>query len=1302
MTRSGRRGLRFLLIVLLLGGAAIAWLRSSRGAEDLCTLARRNLPALIGLDVGIGRCELDPLTQTAILHGISLFEPGAEVPMLAADRAEVRVGAVHPIFGWVELEQIRLVRPRVNLDLSRPSTGSKPPSDCSLDALQRLEIARLDVRNAEIRLRLPGDRWVEILGGEVTWRRKRGRADIRIWAQRGRLAPRAGAELELSTLRVDARFDQDNERLEVSRAELAVDGLTFGGSGTLEGLCDPELMVEGNLFVPMSTVAHATGLEVPVEGHVWARLGATGKAAQPVLTAEVAGGGIRIDRYEPGSFQARLALDGETVRVDHFETDAGAGRVTAKGAMILGPGLPVTGEVEIEEAQFGAILARAGLQGSWVDFSSTGKVNVRGSLYPPDIRGTTELRTGPFVLATRAWDAPVATGRMLLEFQRAHITGGVRVLSNRVELEGMHVNGPNSSVVADATLHFDPDEGMFIRGEAPNLNLDDFGHIAGISWSGTGTGRFQIAGPYSNPTITSAMAMRDFEFWRFSLGVLQGRVDYADHVLSFPAASGQKGRTQYFGSGALDFSGAQIVTRAEAQIDRGYTEDLVELLLPMHENVALFQGTLDGELSGSVEMHGPTETFEGTIDLKLANTRYYDRRLGEGRAVLRFVEGERMVLERSVLKGPLGTTTVEGTWGFEGPLDYRFRLDGGSLAEVVGPERSRKLGLDAELTLVGKVLGDTDLPVVTAYLVSPEVHFADRKLGNTQLEARMQGRDLQLWGQLFDGARTNLTMKVKEPFHWSGSASLSLPEIRPLLPEGAISQGLSGSVRGSIEGKGNLRDLRGTDASARVERIALARRDFSAANEGPVELAWQGGALRVQNFVLRGPNTYLSVAGSAGPKSLDLDLHGNFDLRLLESFVPRLERSSGRVEVTAAAGGTFDAPSIAGTAEFSDARTSLRDAPVSLRGLSGRVEFSEARVLVQDVRGILNEGRMALRGDILLERFEPKRLDINLHLDEVSVRPVDYLPITASGELLLMGPPDALVLSGGIDIVKLRYDQPLVLESLLTNIQTARARVIGEDEGPRREWLAFDVAVNANGDVRIDNNLARARLRGDLRLTGTNLHPGLLGSIESMEGSQIFFRGNQFAVSQAILEFKDRRDIDPVFDLHAQTQVREYLVNMHTFGRIRDPQVILSADPDLVEADILSLLTLGVTSRDQSNAMGNASLLGEAMFNASGLDRQIERFLPRNPLLRDLSFHVSSTYNEASGFVEPTAQLESRFLTEKLQLQMSQPVVTRRGTRAQAEYRFHDRLSGQLQWDNDAANDTLNLGVDLKLKWEVE
>ena len=65
-------------------------------------------------------------------------------------------------------------------------------------------------------------------------------------------------------------------------------------------------------------------------------------------------------------------------------------------------------------------------------------------------------------------------------------------------------------------------------------------------------------------------------------------------------------------------------------------------------------------------------------------------------------------------------------------------------------------------------------------------------------------------------------------------------------------------------------------------------------------------------------------------------------------------------------------------------------------------------------------------------------------------------------------------------------------------------------------------------------------------------------------------------------------------------------------------------------------------------------------------------------------------------------QLESKFLTDQLKLGLSQP-VSGKGTRALAEYRFDDRVSAQIQWDN-VYNDVPigNLGVDLKLRWNVE
>src|SRR5512139_2746944 len=100
-------------------------LRTSVAWETACTLARRSLPELLGLDVGIGQCELDPLGQKVIIRGLSLFAPGSDTPLLAADLAEVQLGLPRPFAGKLSLDLVRVQRPRVAVDLSKPSKETR-------------------------------------------------------------------------------------------------------------------------------------------------------------------------------------------------------------------------------------------------------------------------------------------------------------------------------------------------------------------------------------------------------------------------------------------------------------------------------------------------------------------------------------------------------------------------------------------------------------------------------------------------------------------------------------------------------------------------------------------------------------------------------------------------------------------------------------------------------------------------------------------------------------------------------------------------------------------------------------------------------------------------------------------------------------------------------------------------------------------------------------------------------------------------------------------------------------------------
>ncbi|HLL55910.1 MAG TPA: translocation/assembly module TamB domain-containing protein, partial [Myxococcaceae bacterium] len=672
-----------------------------------------------------------------------------------------------------------------------------------------------------------------------------------------------------------------------------------------------------------------------------------------------------------------------------------------------------------------------------------------------------------------------------------------------------------------------------------------------------------------------------------------------------------------------------------------------------------------------------------------------------------FLNGETLDLEELRLTGPVGELTGHGRWSFDGPLDFRFRGGRLSLAELVGPDRAQRLGIGGTLNFDGRVDGDDTTPIVTLALTSPRITFAERSLGEMLLNGKVTGREMQVWGKPFTDAYASMKMSLRGLVPYDATVTLKLPEIRPLLSAGAISQGVSGVLEGVLHAKGEAREPAATTrADATLTRLTLSRGDFTAENDGDLVLHYADKRLDVASFALRGPNTRLGVSGWVDPERLDVKLEGGLDMRLFESFLPVLERTGGQLQLDANAHGRLDEPSLVGSAKLRDVRLALKDRAVAARSLVGEVEFSERGIVLQELRGILNDGRVSVRGEVKMDRFVPKTVKVDAQLDEVAFRPTEDLPLTASGQLTLEGKPDALTLTGGLDVLKLRYERPLELETLLRSAGAARATIASESAKTGKDWVRFGVTVRL-GDVRVENNLARAHLLGELKLVGTNARPGLPGTVETGPGSQAFFRGNRFTVTQGVIEFKDEKSIDPTFDLRAETQVREYLVRLHAYGRPADPKLALTSEPELVEGDVISLLTLGVISSDRnSTASASAGLATEALLNVSGLDREVQRFLPKNAVLRDLSFHVATTYNEASGLVEPAAQLESKFLTEQLKLGMTRP-VSGRGTRAQAEYRFTNGLSAQAQWDNDqrdtsSSSSIGNLGLDLKLRWEVE
>jgi translocation and assembly module TamB len=302
------------------------------------------------------------------------------------------------------------------------------------------------------------------------------------------------------------------------------------------------------------------------------------------------------------------------------------------------------------------------------------------------------------------------------------------------------------------------------------------------------------------------------------------------------------------------------------------------------------------------------------------------------------------------------------------------------------------------------------------------------------------------------------------------------------------------------------------------------------------------------------------------------------------------------------------------------------------------------------------------------------------------------------------GTPEETTVTGRLRVVRARYTADVNLERSMLELRR-RAPVPPRAYDKAGEWLRFDLQVVVDGDARIENDLVSGAVRGELTVTGNLAAPGAVGTLSMAEGSRARFRGNEFALSHAVLDLTDRNRVELALDVHGQSQVRDYQIFMHAFGPLADPQVTLTSTPPLSQPDIITLLSLGFTRRDAGAGSGVESVAtaaaAQALFSASGLDEQVRRFVPRGQMVRDLSVRITTEWSEASSQVEPRAEFESFLLRERLRLRYQAPLSGSRGQKAQAELKLGRHTALQYQWDNDnPAVDTGDHGVDLKFRWE--
>jgi translocation and assembly module TamB len=1305
--------LAFVTAVAALMTAALVALRMPWAGERLCTLAEARVRAATGLRLELRECRVEPFRLEVRASDVRLGPEGA--PVFTAEAVRARLAPVQALGRRLELAELTVTKPRVHAQVSPPAGASHDP--CPPPLLKQFRVHRLNVDEGSIDLTLPHGEHLTVARVDVRSAPVQGRRGVAALTsaavrRAGLAVAAAGVHLEAggrsfdaSEVRANADLALDLSRLDLHVATAELPGVSFAASGTVEQLCQPQLDLATSLSGDVAALLALLGRsDAQAQGRLAADVTVTGTLASPAAAGDVWLSGVAWGGYQPGDAQAHLRWSGNELRVDGLEIPATAtrGRITARGKLRFGRELGLEAEANLEDVELAEILGRLRLTGAWVTTHVSGKVRVSGTAAPLQLGGEAALDLADFHVLQHSWETRAPGEAGFLELHHARIDAPVRIDHQGVHVEDAKIRSSGGgALTARGVLHYQHALGLELATEGV-VDLSELRHLGTIPVGGL----LQLEGvtiraaPYGDPHIEGRAKASAFKFLQLDLGDVAGQVAYQQFALGISGLEGQRGETHYQADLTVDLDGPTRIVGGRYTV-RGRLRDAFEAVMPWLPDAVHARDHLDGDLSLRGTAQGRATALDATFEGELGAGQLAGRAFDGGTFGGRIQAGAAVVFDGAELRRGGGVVRAAGRVGFGRPFPWELRstFDGVALSDLALPGE-RWEGVASGTATVG---GSYEKPDVRFEVHGEKVGVYDAAAGAVALTGRLQGPLLTLTGST-PGVRLTGSARAGGGAPFQARLELDLPDAMRLAPKG-WRKGLHARVKGSGTATGLLTDLRASQAELRLDEVSLGYAEFQVEQSEPVVVALHDGRAVVRALALRGVNTQVNLSGAREANgALALDTRGAIDLRLLGDLVPGVVDPRGQLTLEAHVGGTVEEPLLVGTGQLREAGFQLRDLPVAVTGVTGELAFSQNRVIFDHLDATVGSGAAELSGELELERLVPARLHASAVLTEVPLHIPEYIPSVVSGRLEASGTWDAMALSGKLHVLQARYALPVDLERRLLEVPGKRQAAKPFDRAG--EWLSLDIALDVDGDTRIENDLVHGTLAGQLTLTGSLASVGMIGTLTMREGARANVRGNDFVLKHAVLDFSDRHKIRMSLDVHGEAQVNDYQVTLHLFGPYEAPTLQLTSQPALSQRDIVTLLSLGYTTRDAS-AAGNTTgvataAAAQALFSASGLDSQVRRFAPHGRFLGDINVRITSSYSEALGQVEPRAEFESKLLDERFRLRYQAPLANSRGQRAEAEMRLTPHTSLQYQWDNENP-DSLSggdHGLDLKLRWE--
>ena len=842
---------------------------------------------------------------------------------------------------------------------------------------------------------------------------------------------------------------------------------------------------------------------------------------------------------------------------------------------------------------------------------------------------------------------------------------------------------------------------------APRMDPSDFSSVAGYRVAGECTFGLGVSGSFPRPVLAIDVETTDLWVEDRRIGAAKGRLTLVGDSLQADrlAIAGRGGRVQITGAlglgppHALDFS---------VDLDAARLSEVFAVIGGKRPPVRL-DGLLAGNLKAGGSLQAPVLDFR----LSFSNLQVGDQLFEEGGVVGRLERGAWRLDLLEARMGP-GWLFARGEISSDLKLNlaaYSTGLRASSFTFLAGHVDVLDFRLDLNVSVKGSIRS----PSFAGWAKVYDTRLRGQRTPDSFVSARATAESFHLSGRFFgEATQPEADVQLEESLPFSLKLRFSSNRVGRFFPELASDLRAKGEVAGSLSAQGRLLSLRTLKGELRLDRFLLQSSGIRLKNSKPVVIRVADRGFSVQSCEIVGTETVLSVRGSgtldSGPK---IEAVGTVGLGLLPLLGNFLQRSVGKANLSLSLRGPWADMRVSGSASFSADLLRFKGFAQDITSAAGELQFTPRRVELTKLRGKMGGGVFTGQGRVEMEAFAPQAVAINFDIDRARYDVAKNLWGVGSGVLgLTWAPGKKLKLSGDLKIQEGEYSDGIFRRRLSA----------GRTYAKEREVLELDIRLRFPDRFRVSYNLDlvnfQAEARGELRVLGTNERAGLVGEMEALGGT-VTYLTKDFEIQSTRVQFLDRYSVQPLVEVYASLMEtidrgEEGSTDYHIRLRLTaegdaQPEITLRSEPPLDEHDIVTLLHLGVTSRDVESFKGEdlMGLGGEILFRSFKLDQRLRRLFPFPPEVVQAKYlrlrnRFSENTRSSSPRVEVGAKL--RFISDDLDMEYSRSLFDDTDQSLDLSYKLSEGISTRLRWENTeqqtAPGDIGNLGLDLKFQWE--